>query len=106
MGYPTKIAKCCYCASKMALRLDKGRHELTCASCGAPLRDLKTMPKPVEKVAAVSHQPWVREAVKPVKYVKPKPMKKKKKSKSWKKRGSWLKDLAEDAFDFVEDIFD
>lgn len=104
MGYPTKIATCCYCASKMAFRLDKGRHELTCASCGAPLRNLKMMPKPVEKAPAISHQKRVGEPAKRVKVVKPKPMKRK--STSWKKRAGWLRDFAEDAFEFVEDIFD
>ncbi len=43
--YPTKIATCCYCGSRAALTLDEGRHELACASCGAPLRDLKMLPK-------------------------------------------------------------
>jgi hypothetical protein len=102
MNYSTKIATCCYCASKTALRLEKGRHELSCASCGAPLRELKIMPKPVGKAPAVSHQPKVRAFSK---VAKPKRMKKKK-SDGWKKRKSWFKEFAEDAFDFVEDIFD
>ncbi len=45
MGYPTKIATCCYCGSKTVLKLDRGRHELACANCGAPLRDLKILQK-------------------------------------------------------------
>jgi hypothetical protein len=100
MGYPTKVATCCYCASRMALRMDKGRHQLSCASCGAPLRDLKMMPRGAKKKQAVSHQPSVRRFSEA-----PKPVKKQKYVKS-KKRSSWFRDLAEEAFEFVEDIFD
>lgn len=39
-----KIFTCCYCSTRAALVLDKGRHELACASCGAPLNNMKTMP--------------------------------------------------------------
>lgn len=108
MGHPTKIATCCHCGSKAALKLDTGRHELSCASCGAPLRDLKMMPKPKSsnlkspKQKAVSHQKLRQkfpEKAKAVSYKTSKPRK-------VKKRKSWLKDLAEDMFDFVEDIFD
>ncbi len=107
MGHPTKIATCCHCGSKAALTLDKARHELSCASCGAPLRNLKYLPKTAEQKTrpvsrAVSHQPKVRkfaEKSKAVAYKKSKPRK-------VKKRKAWFKDLAEDMFDFVEDIFD
>ena len=38
MGYPTKIATCCYCGTRAALVLTgKHRHELSCSGCGAPL---------------------------------------------------------------------
>lgn len=102
MGYPVKIATCCHCGSKAALRLDKRQHVLACASCGAPLRDFKALPMPAEARPAVSHQPQVRrfaEKPKAVAYKKTKARKK-------KKRIGWLKDVAEDLFDFVEDIFD
>ena len=39
----TKIATCCYCGARAALRLDRGRHELACAACGAPLREMKAL---------------------------------------------------------------
>ncbi len=39
-----KIATCCYCGTRAALVLDKGRHELSCASCGAPLHEIKSIP--------------------------------------------------------------
>ena len=39
----TKIATCCYCGARTALRLDRARHELACAACGAPLREMKAL---------------------------------------------------------------
>jgi hypothetical protein len=85
------------------LALDKRRHELSCASCGAPLRQMKMMAQPAAPARpAVSHQPQVRQFV-----VASKPAKQKViKSKKTKKRKAWFKDWAEDVFDLVEDIFD
>ncbi|MGR3485630.1 MAG: hypothetical protein ACU0BF_09830 [Paracoccaceae bacterium] len=40
-----KIATCCYCGTRAALVLDRERHELTCAACGAPLHEMKRMPE-------------------------------------------------------------
>ncbi|MEI4233846.1 hypothetical protein [Roseovarius sp. D22-M7] len=40
-----KIATCNYCGTRAALVLDRARHELTCATCGAPLHDMKALPK-------------------------------------------------------------
>ncbi len=45
-----KIATCSYCGTRAILVLDKRRHELSCRACGAPLHDMKFMPKPVEKM--------------------------------------------------------
>lgn len=42
--HTTKIATCCYCGTRAALVLDRGRHELTCSTCGAPLREMKSLP--------------------------------------------------------------
>ena len=41
--HPTnKIATCCYCGTRAALVLTgEVRHELACASCGAPLHDIR-----------------------------------------------------------------
>jgi transcription initiation factor TFIIIB Brf1 subunit/transcription initiation factor TFIIB len=104
IAYPTKIATCCHCGSKAALRLDQKRHELACASCGAPLHDLKLIPvKRVERPAITHQKPARRAAV-----VIPKASKKRRKPA--KRRKSWFgerfKDLAEELFDVVEDIFD
>ncbi|ROU00224.1 hypothetical protein [Histidinibacterium lentulum] len=48
-----KIATCCYCGTRAALVL-KGerRHELACASCGAPLHDLKRLKADTASAAA------------------------------------------------------
>lgn len=105
MARPTKIATCCYCASRTVLTLDHGRHELVCTSCGAPLRDLKMMPKPTER-QAVSHQPKARSFA-PAAPSQVKKRKSRKPEYSRKKpRNSWLRVLAEEAFDLVEEIFD
>ncbi len=109
MGPPTKIATCCHCGSKAALTLDTGRHELACANCGAPLHDLKMLPKrktapgkPRRRRVAVSHHPEVRQF--PAEQRQQKAQKRK--PKKVKRRKSWLKDIAEEVFDLVEDIFD
>jgi hypothetical protein len=100
--YPTKIATCCFCGSKAALTLDVGRHELSCAQCGAPLHDLKQIPVPKPKNAGGVASPALRHfpTAKPTKR-SPKP-----KVKPQKRRKSWLKSLASEVFDVVEDIFD
>lgn len=100
MGYPTKIATCCYCGARAALVLDKTRHELACSGCGAPLHDLKSLPVRRERAGKVPRDvrgPELRKyrPKKAPKHIKPK---KRKKARFW--------DLAEDLFDFVEDIFD
>lgn len=109
MGHPTKIATCCHCGSKAALTLDAGRHELACASCGAPLHDLKMLPRRKTERAtskrrrvAVSHHPDVRQFPAEQRMQKAQ----KRKPKKVKRRKSWLKDMAEEVFDLVEDIFD
>ncbi len=103
MSKRTKIATCCFCGTKAALRLDKGRHELTCASCGAPLRDLKMLPAETGKARkAVSHRPPSRafaDDPQAAAYRAQKPRKQ-------RRRGRWLKKVAEELFDLVEDVLD
>ncbi len=84
------------------LTLDRGRHELTCASCGAPLRQMKMLVNAPQKPAAVTHQPKVRQFATPAKVRK----KQVKKPRKGMKRKAWLKDWVEDVIDLVEDIFD
>ncbi|WP_197922709.1 hypothetical protein [Thiosulfatihalobacter marinus] len=87
---------CCYCGSRAALVLRGAvRHELSCASCGAPLHDLKQMP--------VSARPTMARAD-GYADTQARPMKKPK--KRHKKRKSRRKDWFEEIFDVIEDIFD
>lgn len=90
---PSKIATCCYCGTRAALVL-KGqqRHELSCSSCGAPLHNLKMMPK-----RKLSEAKAVRDTVKSGGYNKKKKQKKKK---------SLFSRVLDEAWDVVEDIFD
>jgi cytochrome c peroxidase len=107
MAHPTKIATCCFCGSRAALKLDRDRHELSCASCGAPLRDIKSLPVTAKpRRAPVDHR-QVAPAPSPA-LPRPQVKKKKRKPKSfWKGRGkSLFRKAAEEIFDVVEDIFD
>lgn len=101
MPHTPKIATCCYCGTRAALVLEKGRHELSCAACGAPLHNLKQMhvtpdatsPKRVKtgRPAALPDRAKRPEG-RPKKYKKPK-----------KSRARWI---IGEIFDVVEDIFD
>ncbi len=105
MGYPTKIATCCYCGARAALVLNKKRHELACSSCGAPLHDMKSFPQ--DKVATVSFPSGTggekkRSRKKPRQtygYERARP-------KYRKKRKGLMRHLLEEAFDIIEDIID
>nr|WP_299726116.1 hypothetical protein [uncultured Tateyamaria sp.] len=101
IAYPTKIATCCYCGTRAALVMKaSGRHELACSKCGAPLHDLKMLPRDRsgdrEVVRASPLRQKSHNKTKP-----PKPVKKSRK----RKKSRWG-DLFEDAFDIIEDIFD
>nr|WP_170331621.1 hypothetical protein [Ruegeria arenilitoris] len=89
---PSKIATCCYCGTRAALVLKgKQRHELSCSSCGAPLHDLKMVPKRklVEKQTKRDMGKFAGS-----------PKKKKKKNKGVFSR------VLDEAWDVIEDIFD
>ena len=96
IAHPTKIATCCYCGTRAALVLTgRDRHELACSNCGAPLHDLKMLPK---------KKKGDRELVRPSPMRgrpqgKPKPKKRKSKMRRFA-------DMFEDAFDIIEDILD
>ncbi len=90
---PSKIATCCYCGTRAALVLKgKQRHELSCSSCGAPLHDLKMVPK-----RKLSDSKPKREG-----YTSALPYKNKKKKKI---KGLFAR-VMDEAWDVVEDIFD
>lgn len=58
MPQATKIATCCYCGTRAMLRLSGSvRHELACASCGAPLHALKWLKAPAAAAPAVRNRP-------------------------------------------------
>lgn len=94
----TKVGTCCYCGTKAALVLrGKDRHELSCATCGAPLHALKILPQRSEaprQPKAVSH----REPSKS--YPQPSRPGKRKKRKSFKRK------IWSEVWDVLEDIFD
>ncbi|MEL6596058.1 MAG: hypothetical protein AAFQ47_08990 [Pseudomonadota bacterium] len=101
----TKVATCCYCGTRAALVLrGKDRHELSCRGCGAPLHDLKMIPR--------SDQGEQREVVKPsrIRNRPDDPIKgykwDERKRKKRKKRKSLGRKVLEEAWDVLEDIFD
>jgi len=92
MGPPRKIATCCYCRTRAALVLAGfDRHELACANCGAPLRDLKMLP------LASLREP-TRPAPSPRPARKPRPAK--------RRRRAWLNARAAEVWDEIEDWVD
>ena len=91
----TKIATCCYCGTRAALRLQgKTRHELTCSNCGAPLRKMKMIPAQVTAPAATPTRP----AHPTAKNKKPRKSKRKA-SRIWAKIWDEVEDVFEDIFD-------
>lgn len=99
-----KIATCCYCGIRAALVLrGKDRQELSCATCGAPLHDLKMLPKAVDRGTARAATP-TRPKPKAVHPKQPYPKARKVKKRS-KRKGIWRK-IVEEVWDEIEDIFD
>lgn len=95
----TKIGTCCYCGTRALLSLEgTTRHELACASCGAPLHNLKQLKQPsVEaRPARAMGRPKAKATVK---RTKTKKVEKPRKKRGW---GYWIRE----AIDEIEDIFD
>ncbi|QGX98968.1 hypothetical protein EI983_12075 [Roseovarius faecimaris] len=117
MPHNVKIATCCYCGTRAALVLDRARHELACRACGAPLHEMKMMPKHQEddrKIGVPTQVGRSKPAIaattkrqKPKKSEKyePRPARKKSRSRRIVKRG-WGRKLMEELWDVVEDVFD
>ncbi|WP_092365961.1 hypothetical protein [Cribrihabitans marinus] len=98
MPAPRKIATCCYCGTRAALVLaGDTRHELSCAACGAPLRNLKMLP---------DRNSGRTQPGRPKPSAPPPARKKKPKYRKPKKRKSVLVRFLDEAWDVVEDIFD
>lgn len=97
----TRIATCSYCRTRSVLRLRNiGHMELTCASCGAPLHEMKPLKvdrpgKRIQRAPEVVRRP-------------DKPKRHKRQERKRRKRSSgfvdWIDDL--DVFDWVEDLLD
>ena len=99
----TKIATCCYCGTRAALRLDRGRHELACASCGAPLHELKMLPVQPDKAPLADRPRGAGPA--PGRPATARPTRGWKVKKA-KKRKGFGRRLFEEIWDVVEDIID
>ena len=103
MGYPQKIVTCCYCGTRAALVLrGKDRHELACSTCGAPLHNLKMLP--VERAAP--RGPVAPASRGPGPIARRAPDKPRKRKPGAMKKLKLFKKFAEEAFDFIEDVFD
>lgn len=99
----TKVATCCYCGTRAALVLRaKGRHELVCSSCGAPLHDMKQLhPARATASATTPARPAKRQRIEPYeshhRWAQKKPSKKKK---------SLGRRIFSEVWDVIEDIID
>lgn len=119
MAPVTKIATCCYCGTRAALVLKgEARHELACATCGAPLHEMKMLRRDASASKA-SASPKVakprpsggrskarglprHEDLDPKPYAPPK----RRKPAKVKRRKGLMARMFEEAFDVIEDIFD
>ena len=107
-----KIATCCYCGTRAALVMrGEGRHELSCAACGAPLHEMKAMPMP-HRTAPERETRTIYPAyeARRHKQKKPRPPKDsdspRNRPKRKKSRGRMMRKVIEEIWDTVEDIFD
>ena len=99
----TKIATCCYCGTRAALVLrGKTHHELSCSTCGAPLKALKMLPIPREpaKQTIRAKAPQRRQSFYSA------PEKKVSKSRKMKKFNSFKRRIWDEIWDEIEDFFD
>lgn len=109
MGYPAKIVTCCYCGARAALAMPKkGRHELACSKCAAPLHELKMLPlAKCERRVPDRPKTVLSKPVRSKKGRKPDKVKHTSQRRRKSKRGrAFLKNVFEEVIDFVEDIFD
>lgn len=119
MALASKIATCCYCGTRAALVL-KGdsRHELACSTCGAPLHNLKQMPRLAQGSDDVHFSHPIRTPKSKGNSAEKSAKPPRKAKKHWvsedrrghkkvkQKRGKRAKRWLEDVFDVIEDIFD
>ncbi|MFB9151398.1 hypothetical protein [Roseovarius ramblicola] len=98
-----KIATCSYCGTRAALVLDRARHELACSSCGAPLHDMKAMPKAKSDRSRPAGRPMTlpRQDYEDGHRATPPPRK-----RTNKRRKGIGRRIFEELWDVVEDVFD
>ncbi len=112
MPLNTKIATCSYCGTRAALVLTgKTRHELACASCGAPLHELKMMPQakaemPTAKSAKHKAKTKLRIVEVPHSRERDTCKAKKKFKRKKKRKKGWTARTLDEVWDVIEDIFD
>jgi hypothetical protein len=93
-----KIATCCYCGARAALVLTgRDRHELSCASCGAPLHDLKMLKTEHAQDRKTVRPSPLHDWTPPPGQPAPPPRRRRKGFARW---------FVEEAFDLIEDIID
>ena len=104
----TKIATCSYCGTRQTLVLSaREGHELACSACGAPLHEMKWLradgkdmsKRRSPKRAAPHGHGLPRED-------RHDSSKKHNRKKHKKRRKGLMRDIFEEAFDVLEDIFD
>ncbi|MFW5641845.1 MAG: hypothetical protein ACOCTP_01660 [Roseicyclus sp.] len=110
MKHQTKIATCCYCGSRQALRLTaRDGHELACGSCGAPLHEMRWL-KAGRDESAVKRSPR-----RPAPHGQGSPetgadprggRDRPSRPKRRKRRKGFLREIVEEVFDVLEDIVD
>jgi len=102
-GMGHKIATCNYCAARAPLMLDRAHHELAIPSCGAPLHDIKAMPKATSNRSRAHGRLMTlpRQGYKQGPRAAPAPRARKKKRR---KGIGWC--IFEELWDVVADVFD
>ncbi len=97
-----KIATCCYCGTRAALVLrGEVRHELSCASCGAPLHDLKMLRADHAGARSLVRPSPVRNTHRKA------PSRARDHDRRRRKKHPWPgRRLLEEVWDEIEDIFD
>ena len=99
-----KKATFCYCGSHTTLRLaGKVRHELRCSNCGAPLSRMKMLPIAAARVSAPVAAPTRPQPSSARNDLRGKPWGKRKKGRY---RKGFLREMVEEIWDEIEDIFD
>lgn len=93
-----KIATCCYCGTRAALILDAGHHGLQCTSCGAPIRNLRHLPRSDEPPAGRKPGKGGDKGMAKAKAKGPGKLRKRAKKK--------VRSLMGEVFDGLDDLFD